>query len=164
MKCREFNKWVNDHVDGELAGALRSELDAHMAECASCRKSYEALASAWNTLGELPPVEPSPAFVSRFWTKVAAQDTRKGSFAAGFKNMFVLQRMVPAALALSILLIVGSVTVLKNYSSSGDISLFGNSDSEFVENIELAEHLDVISDLDWLEDIEIIEDLDVSQA
>ncbi len=164
MKCREFKKWVGDHVDGELADPLKGEFDAHMAECSSCRKSYEAIARAWHHLGEMPVIEPSPAFVSRFWTRVASQDARKENFVWGFKKMFVRQRLVPAALTLSAALIIGSMSVLKNYSSTIEVSLLGSSDAEFIENIELAEYLDIISDMDWLQDMEIIQNIDATQA
>lgn len=164
MKCREFKKWVGDHVDGELADPLKVEFDAHMAQCISCRKSYEAIARAWHNLGELPVTQPSPAFVSRFWTKVASQDTGKENFAWGFKKMFVRHRLVPVALTLSVALIIGSMGVLKKFSATGELSLLGSSDSEFIENIELAEYLDVISDMDWLQDMEFIQDIDATQA
>ena len=160
MKCLEFKKWVGDHVDGELIGSLRGDLDYHMAECPSCRQSYEAMAKAWDILGELPEIEPSPAFVSRFWTKVAAQGNRKDRFA----NIFHYPKWMPVAITLSMIVIVGSLNVFSINSKQGEMSRLSGSDFEIIENIELAEHLDVINDIDWLQDMDVIQDLDFMQS
>ena len=160
MKCQEFKKWVGDYVDGELIGSLRGDFDEHMDQCLTCRQSYEAIARAWDILGELPEIEPSPAFVSRFWTKVAEQGARKDLLA----KIFHYPKWMPVAVTLSMVVIVGSLNVFNINSTRGEMSRLSGSDSEIIENIELAEHLDVINDFDWLEDLDVIQDLDSMQS
>lgn len=160
MKCRECTKLMGDDVDGELNGPVKISFDLHLAECAACRKSFEAVSKAWQTLGELPEVEPSPAFVSRFWTRVAAEGTRKESFAFNLADIFRSRAWMPVAVTLSVLIIVGSVNVFKMNSLRGDVSHLSGSDMELIANIELAEHFDVINEMDSLDDADVIENLE----
>lgn len=159
MKCREFTKLIGDDVDGELSGPVKVSFDRHLAECSVCRKSYEAVSKAWHTLGELPEVEPSPAFVSRFWTWVATEGARKERFASNLADVLRPHAWMPVAVTLSVLVIVGSVNALKMNSLQGDVSRLSGSDVELIVNIELAEHFDVIREMDFLEDADVIENL-----
>jgi predicted anti-sigma-YlaC factor YlaD len=160
MKCREFTKLIGDDVDGELIGPLKVSFDSHLTECAVCRKSYEAVSKAWHTLGELPEVEPPPAFVSRFWTRVAAEGARKEKFTFNLADVLGSRAWMPVAVTLSVLVIVGSVNVLKMNSLQGDVSRLSGSDMELIADIELAEHFDVIREMDFLQDADVIENLD----
>ena len=162
MKCREFKKWIGEYVDGELTSVLKADFDCHMAECQSCRKSYESIAEAWESLKGLPETEPSPAFVSRFWTRVAAEGdvARNEHFAIAFKNIFLYRKWVPVAMALSVFVIIGSLNVFKIDSVGRDLSQLSGSDIELIENIELAEHFDVINDIEELQDVDVIQELD----
>ena len=113
MKCREFKKWIGEYVDGELTSSLKVDFDRHMVECLSCRKSYESIAGAWESLKGLPEIEPSPAFVSRFWTKVSAQGAHKEGFSGAFINNFLRFKWAPVAMTLCVFVIIGSLNVFK---------------------------------------------------
>lgn len=164
MKCRDFKKWIGEYVDGELAGTVKAECDSHVLECAACRKEYEVMARAWDAAGHLPSIEPSPAFVSHFWTKVATQESTNKNAASVLQNIFARRRWVPAAVVLSVAIIIASLGSFHHEPVACDISMLGGSDAEFAENVELAEHLDVIKDMDWLQDLDVIQEMDAANV
>jgi predicted anti-sigma-YlaC factor YlaD len=165
MKCREFGECIGEYVDGELAASLKADFDRHMAECLSCRKSYESIAGAWESLKGLPETEPSPAFVSRFWTKVAAEGgARREHPAILFKNVFLNRKWVPVAMVLSAFVVFVSFNVIKIDPVGNVLSQLSGSDLELIENFELVEHFDVINDLEELQDADVIQELDHLQS
>jgi hypothetical protein len=40
MRCKKFEKWISDDLDGRLSLEKKAKLDTHLANCAACR-SYE---------------------------------------------------------------------------------------------------------------------------
>ena len=48
---------LNDFIDGSLGLAERSEIDQHLAACATCRQTVDDLREILRTVGELEPRE-----------------------------------------------------------------------------------------------------------
>ena len=61
-----------DLYDGELTGVARQEVQAHLADCASCRQTYEQWEKTAKAFFEAPVVEESEAFVQKLMKRVAA--------------------------------------------------------------------------------------------
>jgi hypothetical protein len=164
MKCREFKKYLGEYVDGDLSDPLKVDFQSHLQLCESCRKSYEAVAGAWEVMNTLPPMEPSPAFVSRFWTKVARQGERKRSLAQVYSNIFLKKRWVPVILVLGVLLFFSFTSVLREGLFSSSPEQLSSADMELIQNFELAEHFDDINEIEELQDADLIEELDKIQV
>lgn len=64
----ELERWVSEHVDGELDGARRAELEAHLAGCAACRRLERDLRRLVQRARELGDPPPDPAL----WTRIEA--------------------------------------------------------------------------------------------
>jgi anti-sigma factor RsiW len=61
-------------LDGALAPARRTELEAHLAGCEACRAERDRLQGALRLLGALPaPPEPSPLFATRLAARLARE-------------------------------------------------------------------------------------------
>jgi len=59
-------------LDGALPEAERGRIEAHLAGCGACRLERDRLAAALALVATLPrPPEPSPAFESRFYARLA---------------------------------------------------------------------------------------------
>ena len=54
MYCDQFEKLIDAHLDGELAGALRLEFDAHRVNCSTCEHAV-TLMEAVSTVVSAPP-------------------------------------------------------------------------------------------------------------
>jgi predicted anti-sigma-YlaC factor YlaD len=60
MRCAKTRKALNAHVDGELAPVEARGVEAHLADCGSCREYRAALARVGSLLDEVA-VPPPPA-------------------------------------------------------------------------------------------------------
>ena len=60
---------LSAHLDGELIGAERAEVERHIAECEDCAYELNALASVRTALRSLPQLEPpTPLLRPRSWS------------------------------------------------------------------------------------------------
>jgi anti-sigma factor RsiW len=69
------------YLDGRLKDSERTEVEKHLAACAACRLRANEFRSVNDLLGELPMVEPSPAFDVRVRARVAAEPVKRGWWA-----------------------------------------------------------------------------------
>jgi len=57
MKCTQFEEQLSSYIDGELAAEERTHLEAHLAQCGSCRHALARIrhtAGLVQSLGEVP--------------------------------------------------------------------------------------------------------------
>ena len=78
MNCAEWEEKLNAELDGELPGDDRAPLDAHLASCADCRGSREALHAQGRELAALRI--DSAALEARIITAVRAERPSRGGF------------------------------------------------------------------------------------
>lgn len=69
------------YVDGRLKESERLEVEKHLATCAPCRVRVEEFRAVSGLLGELPVIEPSPAFNARVHALVAAEPVKQNWWA-----------------------------------------------------------------------------------
>src|SRR2546425_11037950 len=81
MSCAQMNERILPYADGRLKGRERREFEKHLAACSSCRIRVEEFQKVSGLLGELPLVEPSPAFDVRVRARVAAEPPRQSWWA-----------------------------------------------------------------------------------
>jgi hypothetical protein len=65
MECGRAEELLSDHRDGTLEDPLRSELEAHLAECAGCRELRGALEDVLAALASFPVPAPAVDLASR---------------------------------------------------------------------------------------------------
>jgi len=64
-------------MDGRLRDSERGEMEKHLAACAACRVRANEFRAVSDLLGELPMVEPTPAFDVRVRARVAAEPVKQ---------------------------------------------------------------------------------------
>jgi hypothetical protein len=67
MRCEHIKEKFPDFLVGELDQTSMDEIQAHMAECSSCREEMENLSALWTKLGVLPEERPSNGLRQRFY-------------------------------------------------------------------------------------------------
>lgn len=68
--CDEARRWLDDRLDGELAGSLGEGVDAHLAACSDCRAYADGVRSLLAAAAELPrEVQPE----RDLWPDIAAR-------------------------------------------------------------------------------------------
>ena len=77
MNCTRMEKWILPYVDGRLKDAGLRNAEKHLATCAACRLRVNEFRSVADLLGELPKIEPSPAFDVRVRARVATEPPKQ---------------------------------------------------------------------------------------
>jgi len=114
MKCPDVRENLAAYLDGEIDGAPRRALDAHMAGCEPCSAERRAQAAAWRLLDlhEAPAVDGTDA---AFAARVLERVRRDGGAPSGR-----LLRMPPpawaAAAAAAVILVAGGL----HFAGDGD--------------------------------------------
>ena len=76
--CNRFGAELEAYLDAELSARLRTALEAHLPECADCRRELDAQRWLAGQVRTLAPQEPSPQFEARFWARIAREDEAPG--------------------------------------------------------------------------------------
>ena len=154
-----------------LPHAHRTELDAHVASCAACRKAIAESRAIFVALDALPAVAPSERFDRALFNRLDELDrsSQAGafeSFLAWFKDAWTLPRiMAGAGVAFAAtLLAIFFVGRTDDISTTGMAQLASKEAAVITEStdaIELAENLELLQDLDLIENLDVVDDLDV---
>jgi anti-sigma factor RsiW len=150
MSCT-FEEELTAYVDGELAPARRTEVEAHLGTCAECRSTEALLQRTLASLAALPEFKPSA-------------DTRRAVLAKVDALPLPLRERLKALLRPSVLMpslglaaAVGLAVVYTGSEPQGlDVTDAGAL--ELAANLELVEDYDIVG-LDSSEDLEVIEHL-----
>jgi anti-sigma factor RsiW len=81
MSCERMESRILGYVDGRLKDSERAEAEKHFAACAACRVRVNEFRAVGELLGELPMVEPSPAFDVRVRARMTAEPVRQSWWA-----------------------------------------------------------------------------------
>lgn len=102
MNCEDFQKLIDSHLDGELAGTLRLEFDAHRVQCDHCEHTVAVLESVTNVISA-PQVAPmlSDNFADDVISKIelGRNETRALKY-RGLRTVIVAGAIVQAAAVL----------------------------------------------------------------
>ena len=142
MSCERMETRIVEYADGRLKESERAEVEKHLAGCAACRLRVNEFRSVNELLGELPQIEPSPAFDARVHARVAAQPQRKGWWAW-------LAPSPRVAFAASLLLLA---TVWIGTRSTVPV-VPPSDETQIDQNLPALENYDVISDFGALSDL-----------
>jgi anti-sigma factor RsiW len=78
MNCKAVKKNAIAYVDGSIEPPRRREVEAHLAECGTCRERAHQLRDVWGILEEAPVVRPSAAFDASVRARIAQEASRRG--------------------------------------------------------------------------------------
>jgi predicted anti-sigma-YlaC factor YlaD len=86
-----FTEKISFWLDNELSAAEAAELQAHLAGCHTCQRTYQALQQVDTLLrrGSSVVVGPAPGFTARFENRLAQQARHNGHIWLGFGVLFV---------------------------------------------------------------------------
>ena len=167
MNCQNVKKIIPIFLDRELAADEQIFMEAHLKSCAACQKEVELYRRSWEMLKDVPQIQPEPAYVSRFWTRLAQEKTWHERLALNIREGLLKRNLVPAFVALCLLVAAGLFSVT-NYFRIQDteqiLAEMSEEEVELVENIELAQDFEIIADLELLEDLEILEYWDTAES
>ena len=76
MACGRFKELMMASLDGEISMEDRAELEAHLAECADCRREFDELSKLSELVGEIELTKPSQEEMMKYWPSVYAKIER----------------------------------------------------------------------------------------
>jgi anti-sigma factor RsiW len=85
MTCERIEELLSAYLEGELAAAERSEVEAHLAGCPGCAALAGLMKETMAATSAFPEIEPSPALLARLYDIPAAQGERKRLFRPVFE-------------------------------------------------------------------------------
>jgi anti-sigma factor RsiW len=71
MTCTQFLQELNDYLDDELDGAMRSELERHLGKCPGCRVIWDTTRKTVQIFKGLEPYPIPPQLESRLLEALA---------------------------------------------------------------------------------------------
>lgn len=129
-----FTEKISLWLDNELNPAEVTELQAHLAQCAFCRQTYQAMQQLDQMLRGASALmaAPAPGFTARFEVRLAYSHP-------GARKQMWLGFTVLLIGVLSILSVVGIIAgvILLNLSATLDIGLLYRGLAEFIESINM---------------------------
>lgn len=140
------------HARGELEGAERVQVEAHLEGCPECRRSLAAYSGLVEALGRsVPPAPPVHwgAYRAELREKLERRTARGSAAWSG------IWRPAPALIAAGLL--AALIYIGLPGGSRGPLG----GDQLVFENAALATRLDVIARLDVMQHLDLLEDFDV---
>lgn len=115
LDCAAIGEDLVAFLDDELADDTRSTIASHVATCLVCRREVDRLTVVRRWVGALPAVEPSAAFASGLWDKIAAETAPS----TPAPNVRVLRpwRWAPPALAAAAVVALAFSSLLRTTES-----------------------------------------------
>jgi Putative zinc-finger len=109
MNCAELEIPLCDYLDGALHGERKAEVEAHLAECASCASLAKDAQVAVEFIGRAEVVEPPPELLTRILFDLRGEIQREAPMAVGVRKWFaqwlrpVLQPKFAMGMAMTVL-------------------------------------------------------------
>jgi anti-sigma factor RsiW len=147
MNCQDTTMSLGVYLVGALDADERAAVEAHLAECATCREELAELAVLPSMLERLTiddfPLEPLPVpddLFDRVAARAREEDARDEDERRQSKALGRYRRLtaVAAAVVLIAVLSVGSLLVVHHGSSGSATNAFSNSQGEVTMRVALA--------------------------
>ncbi len=172
MNCDEAKQLISAYLEDNLSDKQREAVSMHIKRCVGCQKQFEADKKVWETLLLWDGIEPTPGYISRFWSRLSLSETwyerifRRIEYILGIPYRV---KLVSLPVVAFIIIVIGIASLYSyRYRANNDILISQLSkegvDIDMIENIDLVENYDLIAHLDLLEDMDILEKLDFSNA
>jgi predicted anti-sigma-YlaC factor YlaD len=104
MTCERIEELLSAYLEGELAGAERAEVAAHLAACPECAGLVELMKETVGAMAGFPEAEPSPEMMAGLYAIPAAKREKKRLFRPVF-DVLTRPALQPVYAAFTVLFI-----------------------------------------------------------
>ena len=167
MTCNGLESRAMEYLDGKLAAAERSVVEAHLAGCAACRLRVQSLSSVMGLLDEWPGIQPSPFFGTRLAARLKEEPASPGWWQT-FWQEGIGSPLHPSprpvfALALAVVMAVGAVVLQYSPAPLGPPQPGGTLASASADELPLYPDLPLLEDYEVLRNFEALQVLSNTQ-
>ncbi len=167
MDCKKIQDQMTVFLSGALYAPANALAHAHLMRCEACQKELEAYKRSWNALKDWEDEDPDPAYISRFWTRLAERKPWRERILESFKGAFGDRRLVPVLASFVFVVVVGSATLRyawRVHQEEALMTALSAEEIDFIQNIELVESMDLLEDLDIFEDMDVLKEFALPEA
>lgn len=150
MDCKKIRQMFSDYIDEMLEDKKQETFKGHIASCERCRKDLAEYQVSWKMLDAGEPIEPSPDYVSQFWTELSRKPSGYKVILDWIRNILLPRRMVYKFVLVSATLIAVYISVFNYVDNSKMRTLLINMSDE---ELEMIENFDLIANLDLFENV-----------
>jgi anti-sigma factor RsiW len=150
MNCQRIEKNLVTYLDSKANPSQRREVEAHLAECATCRERAEQFRLLWGVLDELPVVSPSPAFDASVRAHILREPRR-----TGFWTWLVPAPRVAFAVTALVVFSVWLSTLPPAHSPATVAPQSSEADFKVIEDLPVLENYDVLANFDALSELPV---------
>lgn len=124
MKCTEFEKLVNEYVDGELSHSF-VEIEEHINTCTTCKQLYEETLELKTLLNELDEVELPDDFEATLHEKLveASKEAKVIPFYKRSHNLRILTSVAAVAIISIFAFKAGTLVPMGNNNAANDSNM-----------------------------------------
>lgn len=118
MNCAELEIPLCDYLDGALYGERKAEVEAHLAECASCASLAKDAQAAVEFIGRAEVVEPPPELLTRILFDLRGEIQREAPVAGGARQWFAqwLRPVLQPKFAMGMAMTILSLSMLERFA------------------------------------------------
>ncbi len=102
MECTAIQGWLFRKMDGELSGRENEELNAHLAQCATCTREYNLFRLPYQISLTAPELKPSEYFSRKVSLRIAGEANNGAFWQAILRPA---RRIVPALAGITFFLL-----------------------------------------------------------
>jgi anti-sigma factor RsiW len=149
MNCEKMGKHLIAYLDARTNPGWRRQIEAHLAECQTCRQRAGQLRELWGLLDELPALLPSPGFDAAVRARIAREPQR-----AGFWGWLAAPS---PRLAIGVTALLVFSVWLSSLPRQAPPPRSGGVEAEFrmIEDLPMLEDYDVLSNFEALSELPI---------
>lgn len=155
MRCEDCRSQLIEYLDGDLTGAAKTNLEAHLNQCLACRDEVHALRETLTLVAQMPAPEPSEAFWQQYLRELRHKVAPAPRLRLSDWFTVPILRPVPA-LAAGILLLLA--VVLSWERGPDPLPMRELTSLDLTQQLALSQDLDILRQMDFLEEMELLED------
>ena len=167
MNCKTVKDLLAGYLAGDLEGAEKAGVLAHLKECGACRKEADLLTKAWQDLALYEAPRLGDDFATNLMRKIRLARAESTSHVHGF-SFFGFSLGARTALGLATLVLALAVpSFLKMHKHAGTTAgvqaaeeqvPVSAEDREVIANLEVYENSEMLENMPLLSDLDVVED------
>lgn len=161
MDCKNIQDQMPLFLSGGLNKQDNDVVHDHLMRCEVCQKELEMYKLSWNALKDWEDEDPDPAYISRFWTRLAGRKSWRERVWEPLKGVLGDKRLVPVLASFLFVVIAGSATLRyawRVHQEEALITALSAEEIDFIQNIEMVECMDILEDMDMFEDMDVLKE------
>ena len=159
MNKDEIRQLLPLYIEGELEPALADQVKSAVNADAELQQHVRELQGSWEMLDQWDGVEPQANYVSKFWTRLSAEEK-------WYEPMirFIQQPRLVPVFATAMIVILVSTAVIQYGQHEQKLVQKQQVEEDIIQNLELVENYEIIEEIEFFEELDFIDEFGKVQS